>query len=207
MRAIFLVAAVFAAACATSTEPARAQQSAPAAVAAQRFTLDPVHTQVAFSVERFGFNHVLGRFDAIAGEVSLDQANPAASSVTATIQVGSLNTGDATRDGHLKGEIWLNAAQFPTMEFRSTGVQRTGDNTADVAGNMTIRGVTHPVTLHVRLNRTGPNPANRANSAGFSATTTISRTAFGVGAPRVPTTLIGDDVVITIEALGQAAAN
>lgn len=206
MRAILLAFAVAMTACATSSEPARAQQTQ-AAPGAQHYTLDPAHTQVAFSVERFGFNHVLGRFDAIAGEVTLDQANPERSSVTATIQVDSISTGNATRDGHLKGEIWLNAAQFPTMEFRSTEVRRTGDDTADVAGAMTIRGVTQPLTLHVRLNRAGQSPSNGAATAGFSATTTISRTAFGVGVPRPPTSLIGDDIVITIEALGQTAAN
>lgn len=197
------------AACATSTAPAEAQAGGQAAAQAaapsvQRFALDGAHTQAAFSADRFGFSRVMGRFDAISGEVTLDQTNPERSSVIATIQVQSLNSGNATRDEHLRGEMWLHAAQFPTMEFRSTSVRRTGENTAQVSGNMTIRGVTQPATLDVTLIRSGRSPANGATVAGFTATATISRTAFGIGVPRPPVALIGDDVRITIEALAEA---
>ncbi|MEZ6023658.1 MAG: YceI family protein [Hyphomonadaceae bacterium] len=204
MRALFFAAAMMAASiCASSPQPALAQPEA-AAAGAQRFVLDPAHTQAAFSVGRFGYNHVLGRFDTISGEVMLDQANPERSSVTATIQTASISTGNDTRNEHLRGANWFNAAEFPTMEFRSTAVTRTGENTADVTGDMTIRGVTQPVTLHVTLNATGQSPSNGASVAGFSATATLSRTAFGVGTPRPPTTLIPDEVEIRIEALGEA---
>ena len=124
--------------------------------------------------------------------------------MTATIQTASLSSGDATRDEHVRGARWLDAAQFPTMEFRSTSVRRTGEQTAEVTGDLTLHGQTHPVTLTVSLNQIGRNPAG-GQAAGFSATGTLSRTAFGVGA-NVPTSLIGDEVRITIEALGAAAA-
>lgn len=170
------------------------------------FVLDPAHTQVAFSIDRFGFNRVLGRFDAVAGEVVLDEANPANSSVRAVIQVGSVSTGNDTRNEHLRGERWLNAEAFPTMEFRSTTVRLTGERTAEVAGDLTLMGQTHPVTLNVTLNRTGESPSNRRASAGFSATGSLSRAAFGSTTAQ---NLIGDSVSISIEALGQvpAAAN
>lgn len=197
MRIFTLVLALFAAASCATPRPAAAQSTP---VRAERFVLDPGHTQVAFSIERFGFNHVLGRFDATSGEVLLDQASPERSSVTATIQTASVSSGHPTRDEHLRGERWLNAVQFPTMTFRSTAVRRAGEHSAEVAGDMTIKGVTHPVTLHVTLNQVGRSPSNGASAAGFSATATISRAAFGiVTAPN----LIGDEISITIEALGE----
>ncbi len=166
----------------------------------QRFVLDAAHTQVSFSIERFGFNHVLGQFDSVAGEVVLDQASPERSAVTATIQTASLSAGLALRDEHLRSERWLNAAAFPTMTFRSTAVRRTGENTADVTGDMNIHGVTQPAILHVTLNRVGALPNNQRTGAGFTATATISRAAFGIAAAP---NLIGDEIRITIEALGE----
>jgi|CXWL01.1.fsa_nt_gi polyisoprenoid-binding protein YceI len=196
MRMIALVLALFAAACA-NLEPARAQTAQ-----SERYTLDPAHTQVAFSIERFGFNYVLGRFDAVSGEVSLDQARPANSSVIATIQTASVSSGNPTRDEHLRAPRWLDAAQFPTMEFRSTSVRQTGPESAEVTGDLTLHGATHLVVLTVTLNQLGALPNNQQPGAGFSATGVISRSQFGM---TTATNLIGDEVRITIEALGQAA--
>jgi polyisoprenoid-binding protein YceI len=193
MRALIFAAALFASG-AASAEPVT-------------YVIDPAHSQVAFSIDRFGFNHVLGRFDAVAGEIVLDEANPANSSVQATIQIASISTGNATRDEHLRAERWLNAAQFATMEFRSTSVRLTGERSAEVVGNLTLLGQTHPVTLNVTLNRVGESPSNRRASAGFSATGTLSRAAFGSATAQ---NLIGDAVAINIEVLGQvpeASAN
>jgi polyisoprenoid-binding protein YceI len=192
MRAL-IFAAVLATAGAASAEPVT-------------YALDPAHTQVAFSIDRFGFNHVLGRFEDVSGELVLDEANPANSSVRAVIQIGSIDTGNDTRDGHLRGERWLKADQFPTMEFHSTSVRLTGERTAEVTGDLTLLGQTHPVTLNVTLNQIGDSPSDRRRSAGFSATGSLSRAAWGsTGAAN----LIGDAVAIQIEALGQvpAAAN
>ena len=164
------------------------------------YILDPAHTQIAFSVDRFGYNHVLGRFDQVAGEVVLDEAHPGNSRVHAIVQIASISTGNDTRDGHLRGELWLNARQFATMEFQSRSVQLTGEHTADVTGDLTLLGQTHPLTLHVTLNRIGDNPANHAHDAGFSATGALSRAAWGSAAAA---SLIGDQVNITIEALAE----
>ncbi len=208
MRALVFAFAVVAAACVSAdgaqaqNGAARATTTAPAA-GAQRYVLDPAHTQIGFSIDRFGFNRVLGRFETIAGEVVLDQANPERSSVTATVQMTSVSAGNATRDEHLRGERWLNVAAFPTMEFRSTSVRRTGENTAVVTGELTMLGQTHPLTLNVTMNRVGVSPSNQRATVGFSATGTLSRAAWGSAtAPQ----LIGDEVAITIEALGQAPA-
>ena len=189
MRALLFAAALFAAGAARA-EPVT-------------YTLDPAHTQVAFTIERFGFNNVLGRFEAVSGEVVLDQANPAASSVHAVIQVGSIDSSNDTRDEHLRGERWLNAAQFPTMEFRSTSVRIIEENHAEVTGDLTLLGQTHPVTLDVRLNRIGPLPNNQRQAAGFTATGTLQRSAWG---STTAARLIGNEVSLRIEALAVAPA-
>lgn len=167
------------------------------------YTLDPAHTQVAFTIERFGFNNVLGRFEDVAGEVVLDADNPANSSVRATIQVASVDSSNDTRDEHLRSERWLNAAAFPTIEFRSTSVRMLGDNHAAVTGDLTMLGQTHPVTLDVRLNRMGPLPNNQRQAAGFTATGALQRSGWGSA---TAAQLIGDDVAIRIEALAVAPA-
>lgn len=167
------------------------------------YVIDPAHTQVAFSIDRFGFNSVLARFDEVAGEIVLDEANPASSSVHAVIQVASLSSGNATRDEHLRADRWLNAAAHPTISFRSTSVRLTGERVAEVTGDLTLLGQTHPVTLSVTLNRLGEAPSNRRASAGFSATGSLSRSAFGSA---TAANLIGDVVSIRIEALGQVPA-
>jgi len=189
MRAFLIAAALFAAG-AAHAQPVS-------------YSLDPAHTQVAFAIDRFGFNRVLGRFDEVSGEILLDQANPANSSVRATIQIASIDSGNDTRDQHLREARWLNAAQFPTMEFRSTHVRLIDATQAEVTGDLTLLGQTHPVTLHVTLNQLGPLPNNQRSAAGFSATGTLSRAAFG---STNAASVIGDSIAITIEALGVAGA-
>jgi len=168
----------------------------------QRYALDPSHTQVGWSIDRFGFTHILGRFDQTEGVVMLDRENPANSSVTADITIASVSAGDPTRDEHLREERWLNAAAHPTMSFRSTSVTLTGETTATVVGDLTLRGVTAPVTLSVTLNKLGQNPTNQREAAGFTATGTLSRAAFGIA---IAPGLIGDEVAITIETLAYLA--
>lgn len=169
------------------------------------YALDPAHTQVAFSVERFGFNHVLGRFDSVTGQLTLDEANPANSSVHAVIQVASVDTGHDTRDEHLRGERWLNAAANPSIEFRSTAVRLTGERTAEVTGDLTLLGQTHPVTLNVTLNQIGGTPnAPQRRQAGFSATGSLTRSTWGSATAQAPN-MIGDLITIQIEALAVPA--
>lgn len=187
MRA-WIFAAAFAASGAAFAEPVT-------------YSLDPAHTQVAFAIDRFGFNRVLGRFEDVTGELILDEANPANSSVQATIQVASVDSSNDTRDEHLRGDRWLNAAQFPTIGFRSTAVRMTGERTAEVTGDLTMLGQTHPVTLNVTLNNIGAPPnAPQRRQAGFSATGSLTRSTWGSTAAQNPG-MIGDAVSITIEAL------
>jgi polyisoprenoid-binding protein YceI len=175
--------------------------AAPALAAEVAYTLDPAHTETTFVVDRFGFTSVIGIFAKSEGTIWLDEAAPEKSRVEATVTVDSLLTADPTRDQHVKGERWLNAAKNPTMTFKSTKVEKTGAMTAKVTGDMTIMGVTQPAVLDVKLNKIGTAPNNQKKQAGFTITGTVSRKAFGsAGAAGI----IGDAVAIRIETLAVA---
>ena len=182
------------------------------------YQIDPAHSQIGFSIDRFGFNHVLGRFDGridahgnqietpdpaatwvITGDIMLDQAAPAHSSVHVVVQTAGYTSGNLARDTVIKGDHWLNVAQYPTMEFRSTAVQVTDATHAQVTGDLTLMGQTHPLTLTVTLNKIGPSPPNQTQAAGFTATGVVHRSQWGL---TVASALIGDDITLDIEALG-----
>lgn len=171
--------------------------------AADRYELDPAHTQVVFSVERFGFNDVVAFFPGARGVVTLDEENPENSAVEAEIAVAGLESGDATRNEHVRGGLWLKAEEFPTIAFRSTAVERIGETAARVTGELTVIGQTRPVTLEVALNKLGADPATKRQAAGFSATATLKRSDFGVTTAGA---LIGDEIDVRIEALAHRAA-
>jgi len=175
--------------------------AAPAFAAEVAYGLDPAHTETTFTIDRFGFTSIIGIFAKSEGTIWLDEAAPEKSRVEATVTVDSLLTANPTRDEHIKGERWLNAAKSPVMTFKSTKVVKTGADTAKVTGDMTIMGVTQPATLDVKLNKIGTAPTGPKKMAGFTITGTISRKAFGsAGAAGV----IGDDVKIHIETLAVA---
>jgi polyisoprenoid-binding protein YceI len=174
--------------------------SAPVAHAAEKYTLDRPHTQVIFSVSHLGFTDSWGRFLDYDGSFTFDRVNPANSSVDVTVKTDSLDMGDAKWDEHLKSADFLDTAKFPTMTFKSTGITVTGQNTADITGDMTILGVTKPVTLKVTHNKSGVFPMDdKMFVAGFSATAKIKRSDFGM-TKYLP--MIGDDVEIHLEVQG-----
>lgn len=173
--------------------------SAAPARAGDVYELDPAHSQAAFSVARFGFNDVIAFFPGVTGVVTLDETAPEKSAVEAKIAVAGLQSGDATRNEHLLGPRWFNAAAFPAMTFASTAVERTGEKTARVTGDLTILGETRSVVLDVTLNKLGADPATKRPAAGFSATASLRRADFGM---TTAPALIGADVAVRIEALG-----
>lgn len=170
--------------------------------AADTYTIDPGHTHVMFKFERFGLSYVIGGFTAVEGSITLDKAAPQNSSVTASVGIASFASGNPDRDQHAVGPFWLNAEAFPAMTFKSTKVELTGDETAKVTGDLTLHGVTKPLTLDVALHKIGSDPSTKREAAGFSATGVINRQDFGVTTAKG---MIGDEVAITIEALGIAA--
>jgi polyisoprenoid-binding protein YceI len=158
---------------------------------------DKAHSEVDFSILHMSLSHVNGRFGNIGGAITYDEADITKSTVNVTIDVTSIDTGVSQRDSDLKSANVFDAAQFPTATFVSTSVAKNGSGLT-INGNLTLHGVTKPVTLDVQ-GPTGPVPGmDHKPHAGFSATTTISRLAFGVAA-KYPTAMIGDDVKLTIE--------
>ncbi|MEM9964908.1 MAG: YceI family protein, partial [Asticcacaulis sp.] len=131
---------------------------APAAFAAPvTYNLDDTHTEVVFSWSHFGFSNPTAKFQSASGTLILDQDNPAASSVEVTFDINSINSGVAAFNDHLKSADFFDAATFPTATFKSTKVDVTGADTAKVTGDLTIKGVTKPIVLDVKLNKVGEN--------------------------------------------------
>ena len=158
---------------------------------------DKAHSEVDFSILHLGLSKVHGRFGSIGGSIVMDDADVSKYTVNVTIDVSSVDTGVAQRDNDLKSPNFFDVAQFPTATFVSTSVTKSGGGLT-VAGNLTLHGVTKPVTLNVE-GPTGPRQGmDKKQHAGFSATTTISRTAFGIGA-KMPPAVLGDEVQLTIE--------
>jgi polyisoprenoid-binding protein YceI len=158
---------------------------------------DKAHSGVDFSILHMGLSNVRGRFGNIGGTIVLNEADITKSSVNVTIDMTTVDTGVGQRDGDLKSANFFDVAQFPTATFVSTSVAKSGSG-LEVAGNLTIHGVTKPVVLQVE-GPTGPVPGmDKKPHSGFSATTTISRTAFGI-ATKFPSAVVGDDVKLTID--------
>jgi polyisoprenoid-binding protein YceI len=165
------------------------------ALAAEKYEIDPTHTQVQFTYSHLGFSNITGRFDQVQGDFRFDVADPTQSSVSITIPVQSISTGVDKLDEHLLKADFFDAAQFPTATFTSTGVTAAGEGKMAVAGDLTIHGVTRPVVLDVTINKIGEHPMRKRPAAGFDARATLKRSDFGVGA-YVP--MVGDEVILSI---------
>lgn len=170
---------------------------APAAFAApETYKLDANHTNIVWYANHFGFSNPSGRFGIKDGTLTLDEAAPASSKIDVTIDVAGLQTGIPLFNEHLAADKFLNSGKFPTAKFTSTKVDVTGKDTAKVTGNFTLRGVTKPVTLDMKLNKLAPNPMSNIKTAGFSGTITLKRSEFGIDT-YVPN--VSDEVAIRIE--------
>jgi polyisoprenoid-binding protein YceI len=159
---------------------------------------DPNHSTVEFVIRHGGVSNVHGRFAVQSATLVYNEKDVTKSTVTATIDVTSVDTGTAPRDAHLKTDAFFDVAKFPSATFTSTSVVKNGSKLT-VSGNFTVHGVTKPVVLDVD----GPatpveNGMDHKLHSGFSATTTLSRADFGIG-PNFPAALVGDDAKLTIE--------
>ena len=141
------------------------------------WTIDPVHSEVSFVVRHMMVSKVRGRFDKFEGTITT-AADPLQSAVTATVDLGSVNTGNETRDNHIRSEDFFHTEKHPVMTFRSTGVRSDGENYL-LDGDLTLRDITRPVTFRLELNGFGPDPFG-GTRAGFSATTEINRNDWNV---------------------------
>ena len=163
----------------------------------ENYTIDPTHSYAYFEVEHLGVSNQRGRFDRTSGKFTLDRVAKSGS-VELNIETASVSTGDnvkgarpRTLDDHLKTADFFNVAEFPRMSFKSTGVKFAGDNPAEVAGTLTLLGITKPVTLKVERWVCKDNPMNKKPMCGGNATASLKRTDWGMkyGVPAV-----GDDI-------------
>lgn len=193
----YLRAAAVALAVSIATPVLAQSTTTPSAVTPGAYKVEPDHTRVLFAVSHMGFTTWYGDFTHASGTLQLDPANPARSQVQVSLPTASISTTNTVLDGELKGADWFDAAHYPTVTFTSTRVVPTGPNAADITGDLTLHGVTKPVTLHARFNAAGVNPLDKAYTVGFEVSGKIKRSDFGV-AKYVP--LIGDDVDLIISA-------
>jgi polyisoprenoid-binding protein YceI len=186
MRKSLIAASVLAA---LSIVTMGAAQAAP-----DTYNIDGSHTFPRFSYNHLGMSTQLSRFNKTTGTLVLDKAAKSGS-VDVVIDITSVDTGFAAFNGHIQGEDFLDAAKFPTATFKSTKVVFEGDKPSAIEGNLTIKGVTKPVTLKVTNFVSAPHPMMKTEAIGADATVIIKRTDFNAGkfAPYV-----GDDVTITI---------
>lgn len=158
---------------------------------------DPDHSEVDFTIKHMALSNVHGRFGTVDATLTWDDADPTKSTVNATIDVTGVDTGVPNRDTDLKSARFFDVANHPKATFTSTSVEKSGSG-YKVNGNLTIKGVSKPVTLDVDA-PTGPvNGMGHKMHLGFSATTTVNREDFGVGAG-MPVAMVGDDVKLTID--------
>jgi polyisoprenoid-binding protein YceI len=164
---------------------------------ADSLTFEPDHTSVIFQYEHFGLSHPSGKIMGASGTLTLDRNDPAKSVVDITLDMATLTTALPDFDTLLKGEKYFEVDKFPTATFKSTKVEVTGENTANVTGDLTIHGITQSEVLAVTFNKKAFNPAVFKTGYGFSATAHLSRKAFGLGNLEP---IVGDDIDLIIDA-------
>jgi polyisoprenoid-binding protein YceI len=143
------------------------------------YTLDPAHTRIGFVARHAMVTKVRGSFDEFAGTAVLDGANPANSRVEVTIEAASIDTRNAQRDEHLRGNDFLAMQEYPKITFASTGVRQAGETTFEVTGDLTIKGVTNEITIPFEFEGAAKDPFGNQR-VGFEGSVTINRRDYGV---------------------------
>jgi len=175
---------------------------ATSAFGADEYVLDASHSQVVFSYNHLGFSTTTGMFSGFDGKILFDAENPAASTVSIEISANSLISGWDARTQHLLSADFFTAEVSPVITFVSTSIEVTGDNTANITGDLTLNGITKSVVLDSVMNQAGEHPMAKKPWLGFDATTTLVRSDFDMGqfAP-----FVGDDVALMISIEAQIA--
>ncbi|NBC38184.1 polyisoprenoid-binding protein [Novosphingobium sp. FSY-8] len=168
----------------------------PRAATAGTYSVDPTHATVLAQVKHLGFSTTYIRFDGLSGSITYDPKSPATSTANITIDAKGLESGFALRNEHLRGEAWFNVAAHPNILFKSSKLIVTGKRTARLSGELTMLGVTKPVSLNVTFNGYGMG-MDKAPRVGLTASTTIRRSDFGMKTFMGP---VSDEVRIEIEA-------
>ncbi|MBV9843161.1 MAG: YceI family protein [Sphingomonadaceae bacterium] len=169
----------------------------PALARAGTYQIEPSHTQIGFLIDHMGFTPFAGVLSQASGSLTLDPARPAASKLSVTVPIASIQTTSKKLDEELVSAQFFDVAKFPTASFTSTAVRSTGPTTAEVTGTLTLHGVAKPITLAAKFYGAGTNFMTKKPSIGFTANATLKRSEFGLTAG-IP--LVGDTVTLTIAA-------
>lgn len=178
---------------------AAALAAGPPAAAAERYVVDGSHSDVVFLVDHLGYSKTIGRMNKVEGTILFDEEAVENSAVEITIDAASVDTNHKARDDDLRSANFFNVAEYPKITFKSTAVEKTGEATGRITGDLTLLGVARPVTLEVTFNRKAPHPVpsyDGAMTVGFSARARIRRSDFGMDA-FLPA--VGDEVELLIE--------
>jgi len=143
------------------------------------YRIDPVHSFIIFRVKHLNTGFAYGRFNTFSGTIVVDERNPANSSIELEIDANSVDTGNSQRDDHLRSPDFFSARQFPKITFKSTRVRKINDTTVEVQGDLTMRGVTRPITARVTFTGKGRNQRGQ-EIIGFETTFTIRRSQFNI---------------------------
>lgn len=168
------------------------------ALAADVYKVDSVHSTAIFRIKHMNTSFSYGRFDAISGEFALDGQNPAQCRFDVQIKSASLDTGNPARDKHVKGPDFLNVVQYPTLGFKSRSVSKSGTDEYEVTGDLTLHGVSRPVTVKIVKTGEAKDPRGKA-IAGFETKFTIKRSDFKMDKMVGP---VGDEVGILVSVEG-----
>ena len=167
-----------------------------ASAAVETYRIDPVHSTLSFSLRHI-VSKFTGGFTKVQGTIVADRDNLEKATVEATIAIGSVNTADDKRNAHVLSPDFFDATKFPIASFKSTAWKKTGEDAYDVTGDLTIKDITKPVVLKVKVLGFGPGMGG-AQLSGWEATTTIKKSDFGVSGPAMLSKALGDDVTISI---------
>ncbi len=165
------------------------------------YTLDPSHSRVGFVARHAMITKVRGSFNEFSGTLRIDGATPGNSAADLSVEVTSIDTRNADRDGHLRTNDFLAAAEHPRITFTSTAMTQTGDTAFDVTGDLTVRGTTRSVTVPFTFEGAAKDPFGN-DRIGFEGTTVISRKDFGItwnAALETGGVLVGDNVTLEFE--------
>ena len=173
--------------------PAAADLSA---VPAGSYGLDKTHGYITFTYSHLGFSNPRVGFDAFDVALDLDNEAPENSSLEVMIDAASINSRVEEFDEHLNGDKFFDTGEYPNIDFQSTGIEQTGDDTFRVNGNLTIKGVTRAVTLDAKINKAATHPLSKTPTVGVSATTSLLRSEWSLG-DYVP--MVSDRVEVEIE--------
>jgi polyisoprenoid-binding protein YceI len=169
----------------------------PLQVRSGSYVLDPAHGKITWSVDHMGFSTYVGQFTNVAANLDLNVRNPAASKLDASVKMDSVGTFHQGLDTHLKTSDFFDTAKYPTATFRATGIRMIDADSANITGNLTLRGVTKPIVIEADFNQAGVNPVDKMYSVGFDGRAKIKRSDFGInyGLP-----VLGDEVILHFEA-------